>query len=392
MRQNPNFIKVERKDGVYLLPVGQSISDHKQGIRINATGAFLWAQLATECTLDELIERTAQEFALSASMLPALKQDILSFLNTLNLNGMLLVPMPIPTGTDGFYRTLSIAGLSVNLYGLAEDFAEDFTPFYTAYDPHPQQTVQVLYGTPAVCENGVTVIRNKELTLLEQPETYILLFHADSRVRELHLRKDAALVVCYCLPGETLQEDLLHALRFAFLYLAAQHDLLAIHSASVLYRDKAWLFSAPAGTGKSTHAALWHDLLEVPYLNGDLNLIALRPEPAGGQPKVVVYGLPWCGTSGISSTQTHPLGGIVFLSQAPADSVSPITGDERALSISRRLISPCWNGTMLLHQLDLTAQMAEHIFLCRLACTKDPSALKVIRAEIDRYLDGQPHP
>ena len=61
-----------------------------------------------------------------------------------------------------------------------------------------------------------------------------------------------------------------------FLFAAQKHGKFAIHSASILYKEKAWLFSGHSGMGKSTHTQMWHDLLQTPYLNGDLNLLAME--------------------------------------------------------------------------------------------------------------------
>ena len=36
-----------------------------------------------------------------------------------------------------------------------------------------------------------------------------------------------------------------------------EKGMFALHSASLLYLEKAWLFSGPSGMGKSTHTALW---------------------------------------------------------------------------------------------------------------------------------------
>lgn len=99
--------------------------------------------------------------------------------------------------------------------------------------------------------------------------------------------------------------------------------------------------SGPSGAGKSTHTALWNRLFETPLLNGDLNLIGI----ADGAP--FVYGLPWCGTSGIYTPKTCPLGGITLLKRAASDSDNPMTEDEQQLSVMHRLISPSWTKDMV---------------------------------------------
>lgn len=42
-------------------------------------------------------------------------------------------------------------------------------------------------------------------------------------------------------------DNLFHAIRLFFLFIAQKKGLFAIHSASILYHDKAWLFSGHSG-------------------------------------------------------------------------------------------------------------------------------------------------
>lgn len=385
MRRNPNFVKVNIGGETHLLPIAQERSDFKKSLRLNKMGAFLWTQLKNDCTAKELLTLTQEHFEIPPEQSEDLKKDIMQFLQALNLRGMLLDTMSLPTPEDDYQYTVAIAGLRLGLFGPAEAFSENFLPFRMPIekDVPPHQSAMVLFGAPAVHENGVVLIRNQELTVMELPEKYILLFHTGSAVRELHLTKDATVAQLYCIPDTNnakLQEDIFHALRFAFLYLAQNHKVLAIHSASVLYKEKAWLFSASSGTGKSTHAALWHNILNAPYLNGDLNLITFRK----GTP--YACGLPWCGTSNLFTAKNYELGGIIFLKQAEADSVEYLDDNQKLLALSNRIISPVWDPTMLEIQLQIASKIVDAAFLCRLQCTPTKEALAALLPAIDEYL------
>ena len=159
--------------------------------------------------------------------------------------------------------------------------------------------------------------------------------------------------------------------------------LFALHSSSILYQDKAWLFAGPSGTGKSTHAALWENEFETPLLNGDLNLIGISDEIP------VVYGIPWCGTSGIYTANTHPLGGITLLKRAAGNGALPLTEDERQLKVMHRLISPSWTNEMLSRNLDFAADLQRRIPVFCLQCTKDAAAAHTMKQIIDDSLSGQ---
>ena len=73
------------------------------------------------------------------------------------------------------------------------------------------------------------------------------------------------------------------------------HDTFLLHGAVIAVNDKAWLFTAPSGTGKTTHIRLWLDHIEGSYVvNGDKPLIRIGEE-------VTAYGTPWAGKEGIGT-------------------------------------------------------------------------------------------
>ena len=130
--------------------------------------------------------------------------------------------------------------------------------------------------------------------------------------------------------------------------------------------------------GKSTHTALWHELLQTPYLNGDLNLIGIK----NGIP--VIYGIPWCGTSEIFTTECHELGGIVLLGRDITDHVEELESDEKVLRVMQRMISPAWTGEMMEKNLGFSEKLVDLIQVWNLYCTKNPSAVYTIKEEIDK--------
>ena len=129
--------------------------------------------------------------------------------------------------------------------------------------------------------------------------------------------------------------------------------MFALHSASLLYLEKAWLFSGPSGMGKSTHTALWKKLFATPFLNGDLNLIGKEGE------KFVVYGIPWCGTSKIFTTEKKELGGIVLLEKAPSEELVSLTEEQKTLRVMQRMISPPWTAELMVKNLKFAEAVAK---------------------------------
>lgn len=96
--------------------------------------------------------------------------------------------------------------------------------------------------------------------------------------------------------------------------------LATFHGTAFIWHDKAWIFTAPSGTGKTTQYFLWKLQFddEIRLLNGDKTV--LRCEPDGS---VTVFPSPWAGKEGICRMESAPLEGIIYLSQASENSIEP---------------------------------------------------------------------
>lgn len=385
MRRNDRYVLKVLSGVPYLLPYGQTQADHRRGSRLNETGAFLWKLLEQERDREELIAACSEYYAANEKELPALAADIDQFLKDLSARGYLTDNAISPSPKSTSEKQIRAGNLTLKLIGALDAFSEHFDKFLCDDTKAPDQTIILHPYSPSLHINGELLLRSHELAILDARTQYILLFPRKVYIEEIHLSKDATMAHVYCHSPYTddFREELFHAIRFAFLYLAQRHHMAVLHSASFLYQDKAWLFSAPSGTGKSTHTNLWHELLQVPLLNGDLNVLALED----GQP--VIHGLPWCGTSGISDPASYPLGGIILLKQAPENRVEELSPDTKRLSVLQRLISPTWTSQMLNANLNFVDELADKIYIARLHCTKDFSAVKVMKAGIDCYLTSR---
>ncbi len=98
-------------------------------------------------------------------------------------------------------------------------------------------------------------------------------------------------------------------------------DGMMLHASAVGYRGKAYLFSAPSGTGKSTHTAGWLRLL------GDEAFIINDDKPALRFIDGVLYacGTPFSGTSPLNEDAMLPVGGVCFLRRGADDEMRGLT-------------------------------------------------------------------
>ena len=102
-----------------------------------------------------------------------------------------------------------------------------------------------------------------------------------------------------------------------FHFQLLRHNGMMLHSSAVVVDDRAYLFSAPSGTGKSTHTRLWQQIF------GDRAQVINDDKPALRCIDGVwyAYGTPWCGKDGININRRAKLAGICFLKQGPENHI-----------------------------------------------------------------------
>ena len=230
-----------------------------------------------------------------------------------------------------------------------------------------------------VVNKSTPLLNHPDLTVFKNSTGYSLYFNSMPAIIRMDINNDASDVRIWLEKdfSDSARMMLFHAIRMPFVFFALSRGCIMLHSASILYRDRIWLFSGPSGTGKSTHTDLWNKIFGTPVINGDLNLIVPSKQD------ILVCGTPWCGTSGICDNLTHTLGGIIFLKQAPADYCEKLTETEKRLNLLQRLISPRWTGEMLDNALNAAELTADRVMMCRLCCTPKESAARTMKSEID---------
>lgn len=368
----------------YLLPYGQKIVDLKVGLQINETGILIWNALKDSAGEEELLELLCRHFEAEEEDVPQIKRDLEDFLGKMAAKGVIekehpdcVQQYPVP---PLFFRAGSLRIAYVGPEAVYHNYFENFS----CEEGEADQRVEIFICRPSAISNGKVLVRSGEFILMQGEESYIMLLPVFPEIYEMHVSRDGGLCRIYCRSemSEEEQEHIFHAMRFAFLILAQNRELCVVHSASLLYRDKAWLFSGKSGTGKSTHTNLWRDAWGVTLLNGDLNCLGIEGEI------VWVYGLPWCGTSGIATAETYPLGGVVFLKQWRENLVQELTEAEKISLLAMRMITPTWTEELLNENLSLSERIIRRCMAVRLCCTKEQEAAEVMRRCIDAYCDG----
>lgn len=376
MKPNEGYILRNLHGVHYLLPIGQNLALHKKSIKLNHTSALLWNAICQGIEADELIPYLLNHLEEPDPDMEAIRNDIACFLEQLSALHLIL-----PESTSSCNRKLQIGNIIIGYHGPDILLSPPLLSF-TCSEGEIKQHWHIESHSPDTFSKGELLIRSHELEIQKSHEYYTLTFFPASQLISAKISLDGTQAYFYCSPpfDQALTEKLFHAFRFGFLIYAQQHGLFALHSASILYKNQAWLFAAASGTGKSTHAQLWQHYYRTPIINGDLNLLGF----ANSNP--VVYGLPWCGTSNMYSTHTYPLGGIILLKQGSKNIVQELSRDNQQLQVMQRLINPVWTEQMADVNLEFSGKLSEQAPIFQFLCTKEAAAATMLKKKIDELV------
>ena len=118
--------------------------------------------------------------------------------------------------------------------------------------------------------------------------------------------------------------------------LVILHKGLCIHSSSLSYKNNGVIFSAPSGTGKSTHTRLWQKVFEndVEIINDDMPVIKNIDGVWS------LCGSPWSGKTEINVNKNVPLRAIVFLERGEKNEIEEIKVPESVFKIIGQTLMP----------------------------------------------------
>ena len=366
----------------YLVPTGQAGADHLGSVILNETGVFLWQLLSEERSTGELADLFIREYDQDPERREEIAEVIAEYIYALSSKGAIISSGP--TTPPITHLTIDIGGVKVSFSGSTNLIGDDVKGFATETTGEADLHIAILQNafTRGPVDGTMLIVR-PNLSVFETEKGYTVFLYENRHVGEIRISRDfkQAVIAFRPAPDNTLLSDEVStAIRMPFMLAALKKGMLYIHSTSVLYKDRAYLFSAAAGTGKSTHATLWKECFGVDQINGDTNLLRIDGD------RITVVGTPWCGTSDIRSAEDYPLGGIIFLKRDQSDFTEEFTGGASLPALLARCITPSWTGEMEEMIISSARQIADRSMLLRLHCTKEPSAARVMKDYIDRHL------
>lgn len=149
-------------------------------------------------------------------------------------------------------------------------------------------------------------------------------------------------------------------------------DTLMLHGSTVSVDGVAYLFTAPCGTGKSTHTRLWRELFgeRAVMVNDDKPFLRITAD------SVLAYGSPWSGKHGLATNVCVPLRGICSLHRGKENAINPAEKDS-LIELLRRQVHIPSDVDKAEKALSLVDRMAEMVTLWEMSCNKELEAAKV---------------
>lgn len=148
-------------------------------------------------------------------------------------------------------------------------------------------------------------------------------------------------------------------------------DRAVFHGAAITYKDKGFIFTAPSGTGKSTHIKLWRKYLQedVDIVNGD------KPILKADEDSVSVHSSPWCGKEGWNKNRSAPLYAICIIKRGAENRIRKISGGDALPYLIKQIYRPK-NPTAFAKTLELFDRILKKVPVFVLECDMSEEAVK----------------
>lgn len=149
-----------------------------------------------------------------------------------------------------------------------------------------------------------------------------------------------------------------------------------LHSSFIKWQDKAILFTAPSGTGKSTQADLWKKNESAEVINGDRSGIRKMDG------KWTAYGLPIAGSSGIYKNKKAEISHIIILKQGKENKLTKLSSREAFIKIYSETLVHTWDKEFQENIINMITDVVQNVRIYQYECLPDKSAVEFLKKQV----------
>lgn len=116
-----------------------------------------------------------------------------------------------------------------------------------------------------------------------------------------------------------------YAIQRKIVSCLSHQGILLFHGSAICVDGRTYIFTAPSGTGKSTHSRLWREMLtdhDVAMVNDDKPFLKVE------EGRVTAYGSPWMGKEKLGCNMSAPVEAICSISQGTENVIREATPEE----------------------------------------------------------------
>ena len=139
-------------------------------------------------------------------------------------------------------------------------------------------------------------------------------------------------------------------------------DTILMHGSVIAVDGRAYMFSAPSGTGKTTHIRKWLEKDSTAFVvNGDKPLIRITDTEA------IACGTPWCGKERMGTNTMVPLRGIAFMERSEDNSIEEISFKQAIPFLIQQIHCPK-DSNLMMQTLSLLDKLKGKVRFFRFRC------------------------
>lgn len=274
-----------------------------------------------------------------------------------------------------------IAGLKVHIKSRQKNRFKRLKPFESVFSDEPDLEIE-FQASGSFCvrkyllqENSQDVIKIDTEYCDGKTILYIFMEDTDRPAYIIEADSNWSHVTLFHLESDRLVSDvfsdylgnLILSNRLLF------SDGIILHASSVSWSGKGIAFTAPSGTGKSTHTAMWVKYHKASMINDDCPAIRYINGSA------FIYGTPWNGACRKINNTSAPLSAVVILERAVENSIRSLTYEEAVPMLLPRLFLPYHNPVMMDKALENIDRIFRPIPIYLLKCRPDREATELVR-------------
>ena len=154
-----------------------------------------------------------------------------------------------------------------------------------------------------------------------------------------------------------------------------QRDSFLLHASLIDVGGTGVAFSAPSGTGKTTHTLLWQRLLgdKMTIINGDKPIVRFFDDeqyPLG-------YGTPWNGKERLGTNSKTPIKHFCFIERSNTNSCEKVDPADVLELFFKQIYLPKNNLNAISKTLNLADRFLKNVTVWKIKCNMDISAAEV---------------